>query len=70
MKIINISSEYIKLDSLLKFSGLAESGGHAKSMILNGEVWVNNEKCQSRGTKIYPGDRIKTGNIEVEVRRK
>ena len=37
---INITTEYIKLDQLLKFSALAESGAMAKDMIFDGIVSV------------------------------
>ena len=53
---INIRTEYIKLDQLLKFSGLAESGADAKDMILDEIVSVNGELCMMRGKKIRPGD--------------
>ncbi len=53
---INITTEYIKLDQLLKFSALAESGAIAKDMILDGIVSVNGEICTMRGKKIRPGD--------------
>ena len=35
---IEITTEYIKLDQLLKFSGVAENGADAKDMILSEEV--------------------------------
>lgn len=54
----NIKTEYIKLDQLLKFSGLAESGSDAKDMILCGIVSVNGEKCAMRGKKIRNGDKV------------
>lgn len=53
-----ISTEFIKLDQLLKFSGLAESGSDAKDMILCGIVSVNGEKCNMRGKKIRTGDSV------------
>ena len=53
---INITTEYIKLDQLLKFSALAESGAMAKDMIFDGIVSVNGEVCTMRGKKIRPGD--------------
>lgn len=56
---INITTEYIKLDQLLKFSGLAESGSDAKDMILEEIVEVNGEICLMRGKKIRPGDKVK-----------
>ena len=46
---INITTEYIKLDQLLKFSALAESGAMAKDMIFDGIVSVNGEVCTMRG---------------------
>lgn len=56
---ITITTEYIKLDQLLKFSGLAESGVMAKEMIFDGIVSVNGEECLQRGKKIRPGDTVK-----------
>ena len=55
---INITTEYIKLDQLLKFSALAESGSMAKDMILDGIVSVNGELCEMRGKKIRAGDSV------------
>ena len=55
---IEINEEFIRLDNLLKFSGIAETGGHAKILIQNGEVLVNGEVCTMRGKKVYPGDKI------------
>lgn len=54
---IKINTEYIKLDQLLKFSGIAESGADAKDMILDGIVFVNGEECTMRGKKMRPGDK-------------
>ncbi len=55
---ISISGEYIKLDSLLKFAGLAETGGMAKELVTLGKVKVNGETCLMRGKKIRSGDRV------------
>ena len=38
-----ISTEFIRLDSLLKFSVLVETGGEAKAVIQDGLVKVNGE---------------------------
>ena len=56
---IEITTEYIKLDQLLKFSGIAENGSDAKDMILDGIVSLNGEVCTMRGRKIRPGDNVK-----------
>ena len=64
---IKIVTEFIKLDQLLKFSGVAETGGFAKDMILNGEVNVNGEVCLMRGKKIRPGDIVSANGIELII---
>lgn len=58
MKTVTINTEYIKLDQLLKFSGIAESGSDAKDMIMDEIVRVNGEVCTMRGKKIRAGDQI------------
>lgn len=55
---IPISTEFIKLDSFLKFANAAESGGMAKSLIEDGLVRVNGEVCTQRGKKLRPGDKV------------
>ena len=69
---VKITTEYIKLDQLLKFSGVAENGADAKDMILDEIVDVNGEVCTMRGKKIRPGDKVivnfddETLKIEVD----
>lgn len=53
---VKITTEYIKLDQLLKFSGAAPSGADAKALIAEGVVSVNGEVCTMRGKKLRPGD--------------
>ena len=55
---VKIQTEFIKLDQLLKFSGIAETGSDAKDMILDEIVSVNGEICTMRGKKIRPGDEV------------
>lgn len=64
---ITIKEEFIKLDALLKFSGLASTGGHAKIMIQNSCVKVNGEICTMRGKKIYRGDKVEIENEGIIV---
>ena len=54
---VAISTEFIKLDALLKYAGLVNSGGEAKTLIQEGDVLVNGEVCTMRGKKLRPGDR-------------
>lgn len=51
-----IYDEFIRLCDALKFAGIAETGGIAKLMILDGEVSVNGETCLQKGKKLYPDD--------------
>ncbi len=65
---VNITTEFIKLDSLLKFSGLCDTGGFAKEIIQQGEVSVNGEVCTMRGKKIRSGDTVEVGEYAVKVK--
>ncbi len=64
---IKIDTEFIRLDALLKLSGVAQTGGHAKLMIQGGEIKVNGEVCLMRGKKMRPGDKFSFENQEFEV---
>ena len=64
---IEITTEFIKLDSALKYSGIAQNGAHAKEMILEGQVTVNGEKELRRGRKLYKGDKFKIYDEEYEI---
>lgn len=64
---IAIETEYIKLDSLLKFAALCSSGGEAKEMIAQGLVKVNGEPCTMRGKKCRAGDQVTFQGITVEI---
>ena len=56
MEKIIITTEFIKLQDLLKFASAVSTGGEAKAVIQNGEVTANGEICTMRGKKLYPGD--------------
>ena len=43
MQKILIHTEFIKLDALLKYAGLCETGGEAKELVQGGAVKVNGE---------------------------
>ncbi len=64
---VEITTEYIKLDSFLKFAGAAETGGTAKEMVAEGIVFVNDESCLMRGKKLRPGDRVSVNGLFFEV---
>ena len=68
MESIEISTEFIRLDALLKLTGLVDTGGQAKVVIQNGEVSVNGETCTMRGKKLRSGDTASYAGKEFAVR--
>ena len=67
MEKIVIDTEYIKLDSMLKFAAAVGTGGEAKYVISEGMVSVNGEVCTMRGKKIYPGDKVSFDSFSFEI---
>lgn len=66
---IPISTEFIKLESFLKFAGAAETGGDAKNRIQNGEVLVDGAVCTMRGKKLYVGSVVEIDGSQYTVSR-
>ena len=64
---ITITTEFIKLQDLLKFASLVGTGGEAKVLIQEGAVSVNGEVCTQRGKKIRPGDEVQIADIVLTV---
>lgn len=67
METITITTEYIKLQDLLKFAAAVQTGGEAKLAVQEGEVSVNGEVCTMRGKKIRPGDVVDFNGQELTV---
>ena len=61
---IKLSSEYVTLGQLLKMADFIQSGGKAKFAVKELSIYVNKEKENRRGRKLYPGDVI---NIEGTI---
>lgn len=64
---IKISTEFIKLEALLKFAGAVETGGEGKLLIQDGVVSVNGEVCTMRGKKLRPGDVVTLADLKLVV---
>ena len=64
MQKVVITTEYLKLQDILKLASVTSTGGEAKLRILNGEVRVNGEVCIMRGKKIRPGDIVSVDGQE------
>jgi ribosome-associated protein len=64
---VTILGEMIRLGAFLKLSGIAESGGAAKALLGDGEVFVNGEPEQRRGRQLHPGDVVQVGDERLLV---
>jgi ribosome-associated protein len=69
MKEISINSEFIKLDQFLKWAEIASTGGEAKSLIIDGEIKVNDAVEFARGKKLYEGDIIEVRKQQFKIVR-
>jgi len=67
---IKISTDYITLGQLLKFSGIIDNGSEAKEFIFNNEILVDGEDCKMRGKKLKGGEKIEINNsVFLEISR-
>ena len=66
-KTVSITTEFIKLEALLKLATLVGTGGEAKMLIQNGQASVNGEVCTMRGKKLRPGDTVQFQGQEILV---
>ena len=69
MDVIEINSEFIELDKLLKWAGIAETGGQARFIIDQGKVSVNGVVVSERRKKIFPRTVISCGDMQFSVER-
>lgn len=65
--IAELESEFVELYKILKFEGLADSGGNAKQAIQDGLVSVNGEVETRKRKKIRAGDQIDFIDHHIEV---
>lgn len=65
---IVIDTEYISMDKLLKFSGVADTGGQAFMMVEDGIISLNGVPVHEKRKKVRPGDVVNIDNqIELTV---
>lgn len=64
---IKINTDFIQLQSFLKFKGIAETGGQAKEFIQDGIILVNNEICTARGKKLRNGDVVTAFAVDYTI---
>jgi len=60
-------AEYIELIKLLKLLHIAESGGHAKIMVDEGEVKLNGVVESRKRAKLRPGDKVETSGKQISI---
>ena len=65
---IRDDEEYITLNVLLKITGLIQTGGEAKWFLIDNDVYVNGEKENRRGRKLYREDVIKANKDEFIIK--
>ncbi len=61
---IKISTEFIKLQQLLKLANVLDSGSDIKYFLAESLVTVNGERATQRGKKIYSGDVVEVEGFE------
>ncbi len=66
-KPVVIATEFIKLEAVMKFANMVESGGMAKAEIQEGYVKVNGEVCTMRGKKLYSGDTVTYMGVTYQI---
>jgi len=64
---IEIRGDMIRLGQLLKLAGIAESGGHAKQLLAEHRVRVNDEPESRRGRQLQAGDVVVAGDEAVRI---
>jgi ribosome-associated protein len=70
MREVEITKEPVELYKILKFEGMASSGGEAKSVIAEGQVLVNGETETRKRRKIVSGDIIELGDEKIRIQLK
>lgn len=68
MQEFTLSSEYIELVKLIKLLRIAESGGHAKILIEEGEVYLNGERESRKRAKLRSGDIVEVLGEKIMIK--
>jgi ribosome-associated protein len=62
-----LRGDYIALASLLKFTGVADSGGHAKTLVANAQVRVDGQVELRKTCKIRAGQVVTLSGATIRV---
>jgi len=67
MRVVEITREPVELYKILKFEGMAATGGEAKQAVAEGLVRVNGEVETRKRKKIFSGDTIEFGGESIRI---
>lgn len=67
MREVKIDTDFIKLHQFLKYESIAETGGEAKNIIMEGIVKVNGNIEKARGKKLRKGDVVEVFDEEIKL---
>lgn len=68
MREFQLTSEYIELVKLLKLLRITETGGHAKIMVEEGEVYLNGVQEFRKRAKLRPGDKVEIDGEIIAIK--
>ena len=68
MREVGVTIEPVELYKILKFEGMASSGGEAKSVIAEGHVIVNGKVETRKRRKIVSGDIIEFAEEKIAIK--
>ncbi len=63
-----LRGEFVELHKLLKFQGLADSGGGAKALVASRAVRVDGQVETRKGCKLRGGQRVEAENVVIVIR--
>ncbi len=67
MREFKLTSEYIELVKLLKLLQIAQTGGHAKIIVENGEVIRDGKPEFRKRAKLRSGDKIEVAGEKIVI---
>lgn len=65
--LFELDRDHVKLDNLLKLTGLCDSGGAGKHLVATGAVTVDGEQELRKTRKLRAGQVVHVGGIEIRV---
>jgi len=68
MSEFKLTSEYIELVKLLKLLRIAQTGGHAKIIVEEGNVFLNGKQEFRKRAKLRTGDEIQVFKEKIIIR--